>query len=71
MAAHFIRFNLAKAQWEAPPINIMEAMSEFLPKQEDLPENLREAVEDAVLARRSDSTDRLLEVAEEWPEVAS
>jgi 5-methyltetrahydrofolate--homocysteine methyltransferase len=38
---------------------------------EDLPENLREAVEDAVLARRSDSTDRLLEVAEEFKGQAS
>ena len=33
---------------------------------EDIPEQLRERVEDAVLNRRSDATDRLLEVAEQY-----
>ena len=33
---------------------------------EDLPANLRDAVEDVVLNRRDDSTERLLEVAEEF-----
>ena len=38
---------------------------------EDLPENLRDAVEDVVLARRDDATDRLLKVAEEFRGQAS
>jgi 5-methyltetrahydrofolate--homocysteine methyltransferase len=38
---------------------------------EDLPGNLRDAVEDVVLARRDDATDRLLEVAEEFKGQAS
>jgi 5-methyltetrahydrofolate--homocysteine methyltransferase len=38
---------------------------------EDLPENLRDAVEDVVLARRDDATDRLLDVAEEFKGQAS
>jgi 5-methyltetrahydrofolate--homocysteine methyltransferase len=33
---------------------------------EDLPENLRDAVEDVILNRRDDATERLLEVAEEY-----
>jgi len=38
---------------------------------EDLPEKLRDAVEDVVLARREDATDRLLEAAEEYKGQAS
>ena len=38
---------------------------------EDLPENLREAVEDVVLCRRDDATERLLDVAEEFKGQAS
>jgi 5-methyltetrahydrofolate--homocysteine methyltransferase len=38
---------------------------------EDLPKQLREAVEDVVLARRKDATDRLLEVAEGYKGQAS
>ena len=38
---------------------------------EDLPGELREAVEDVVLARRDDATDRLLEVAENYKGQAS
>jgi 5-methyltetrahydrofolate--homocysteine methyltransferase len=33
---------------------------------EDLPKNLRDAVEDVILARRDDATERLLEVAESY-----
>jgi len=38
---------------------------------EDLPEKLRDAVEDVVLARREDATDRLLDVAEDYKGQAS
>ncbi|MGI9200269.1 MAG: methionine synthase, partial [Woeseiaceae bacterium] len=38
---------------------------------EDLPENLRDAVEDVVLCRRDDATERLLDVAEEFKGQAS
>ncbi len=38
---------------------------------EDLPADLREAVEDAVLNRREDATERLLEVAEKYKDQAS
>ncbi len=38
---------------------------------EDLPETLRDAVEDVVLARREDATDRLLDVAEDYRGQAS
>ncbi len=38
---------------------------------EDLPASLRDAVEDVVLARREDATDRLLEVAEDYKGQAS
>ena len=38
---------------------------------EDLPGTLRDAVEDVVLARREDATDRLLEVAEDYKGQAS
>ena len=38
---------------------------------EDLPKNLRDAVEDVILARREDATDRLLEVAESYKGQAS
>jgi 5-methyltetrahydrofolate--homocysteine methyltransferase len=38
---------------------------------EDLPTNLRDAVEDVVLCRRDDSTERLLDVAEEFKGQAS
>ena len=38
---------------------------------EDLPADLREAVEDAVLNRRDDATERLLEVAERYKDQAS
>ncbi len=38
---------------------------------EDLPEELRNAVEDVVLARREDATDRLLDVAEDYRGQAS
>ncbi|MCP4702692.1 MAG: methionine synthase [Gammaproteobacteria bacterium] len=37
---------------------------------EDLPEELRERVEDAVLNRREDATDRLLDIAEKYKEGA-
>ena len=37
----------------------------------DLPEKLRDAVEDVVLARREDATDRLLDVAEDYKGQAS
>jgi 5-methyltetrahydrofolate--homocysteine methyltransferase len=38
---------------------------------EDLPADLRDAVEDAVLNRRADATERLLEVAEKYKDQAS
>ncbi len=38
---------------------------------EDLPKELRDAVEDVVLNRRDDATERLLEVAESWKGQAS
>jgi 5-methyltetrahydrofolate--homocysteine methyltransferase len=38
---------------------------------EDLPEDLRDAVEDAVLNRREDATERLLEIAEKYRDQAS
>ncbi|MDE1148291.1 MAG: methionine synthase [Azospirillaceae bacterium] len=37
-----------------------------LPVYEDIPEELRERVEDVILNRRDDATDRLLEVAEKY-----
>jgi 5-methyltetrahydrofolate--homocysteine methyltransferase len=38
---------------------------------EDLPDNLREAVEDVVLNRRADATERLLDVAEQYKDQKS
>jgi 5-methyltetrahydrofolate--homocysteine methyltransferase len=38
---------------------------------EDLPKDLRDAVEDVILYRRDDATERLLEVAESWKGQAS
>lgn len=42
-----------------------------LPIYDDLPQELRERVEDVVLNRRSDSTERLLEIAETYKKTAN
>lgn len=39
--SHVVRFNVAKAEFEPPPIDIMAAMNEYLPKKEDMPEAMR------------------------------
>ena len=39
--SHVVRFNVAKAEFEPPPIDIMAAMNEYLPKREDMPEAMR------------------------------
>ena len=41
MAAEVVRFNVRKAEWEAPPIQFVEAINTLLPKREELPENFR------------------------------
>jgi len=35
------RFNIKKAEWEGPPIDVNAAMNEFLPKQDQLPPDWR------------------------------
>ena len=41
MAAEVVRFNVRKAEWEAPPIQFVEAIDTLLPKREELPESFR------------------------------
>jgi len=42
MPCHVVRFNIAKGEFEAPPIDIIAAMNAHLPKKEELPEELRD-----------------------------
>ena len=41
MPSHVVRFNIAKAEFEAPPLDILAAMNAYLPKKEDMPEGMR------------------------------
>lgn len=37
-----VRFNVARGEWENPPINIVQFINKFLPDRDEMPEDLRQ-----------------------------